>query len=397
MRLAARSAPHTCFTIGLALVLALTGTFTGSMGRVHAASKDHTNLDRAIASYQAMQTYLYLGPANHSLYLEEYPKQPSDNPYSYVWELREATAATVDMAGLPDVGGQYTPDVHDRLSALQNYWDSTKTPPGYDSYVPPPLGQGGDIYYDDNDVIGLELVRIYRATGDATVLDRAEQVFQLIKFGWDSDPSHPCPGGEQWTQGTWTAPIRATNATALGSEFALHLYQLTEQQSYLDWGKKMYEWNRGCVLSPQGLYWNDMDFQGNIDKTLWIYNDGAMIGAGALLYQITGDATYLQQAEGTADATMAYFGAGGRYYIQPAIFDAIFFKNLLLLDSIQHNPKYRQTMQAYADAIWQADRDPATGLFTFGASQPAQVLEHAAMVQIYAALAWDPKDDAGLA
>jgi hypothetical protein len=42
-------------------------------------------------------------------------------------------------------------------------------------------------------------------------------------------------------------------------------------------------------------------------------------------------------------------------------------------------------------------RDPATGLFTFGASQPAQVLEQAAMVQIYAALAWGPKDDAGLA
>ncbi len=382
--------------IGLAIIVALTGVLGPGVSNAGAASRQHSNLERAVASYDALQKYFYLGVDGHKLYLEEYPKQPSDNPYSYLWELREATAATVDMAGLPRVGAGYSGDVRDRVDALSLYWDDQKSPPGYDSYLPPPLGQGGDIYYDDNAVVGLELERIYRATGDKTLLDRAEQVFELIVSAWDENPAQ-CPGGLYWTQGTWYKPIKATNVTALSSEFALHLYELTHKESYLEWGKRMYEWTRTCMQSPEGLYWNDIDMQGNINKALWIYNDGAMVGAGALLYRITGETTYLRQAEHTAQAAMQYFGSGGRYYIQPPIFDAIFFKNLLLLDSVHHDPKYRQAMQAYADEVWQSYRDPSTGLFRFDAYKPVQLLEQAAMVQIYAALAWDPRREGGLA
>ena len=50
--------------------------------------------------------------------------------------------------------------------------------------------------------------------------------------------------------------------------------------------------------------------------------------------------------------------------------------------------------------MWAANRDPATGLFYFQPSGggapapggPAQTLEQSAMVQIYAALAWNPRD-----
>lgn len=375
--------------IGLAIALLLTGSPGTGASSARAASKQRLNRERAVASYEALQRSFY--QADNKLYLEQYPRQANDNPHSYVWPLREATAATIDMAGLPEIGGRYRGDVQERLQGLQHYWNGLKTPPGYDSYTPPPLGQGGDIYYDDNDVIGLELVRVYQMTGDQAVLDRAERVFELVSYGWDDDPSHPCPGGEFWTQGTWYKPIRATNATALGAELALHLYELTGRRSYLDRGRQMYEWNRRCVLAPNGLYWNDMDLDGQINKTLWIYNHGAMIGAGALLYHITGDVAYLHQAERTADAALEYYGDGGRYYIQPPIFDAIFFKNLLLLDSVHHDHRYRQAMQEYADRIWAGIRDPETGLFKFDAYRPVHLLEQSAMVQIYAALSWDPQ------
>jgi uncharacterized protein YyaL (SSP411 family) len=344
---------------------------------------------RALASYRAMQKYFYL-PTQH-LYRETSPWQ-GGHPYSYLWPLREATAATIDMSRIRLVGKAYTLAVAERLKGLSHYWDASRNPPGYASYLPPPLGPGGDIYYDDNAVVALELLRWYRMTGNASLLRQTEQVFPLLTCGWDADASHPCPGGVLWTQGTWTAPIRAANSTGLGAEVALHLYEATGQNSYLDWGKKMYQWNRTSLQSPEGLYWNDMDFSGVINKAFWIYNSGAMIGAGALLYRITSESLYLQQAEQDADAALQYFGSAGRSSSQPAIFNAIFFKNLLLLDSVHHGSHYRQPIQAYADQIWNSVRDRATGLFPFVPSQPVHLLDQAAMVQIYACLAWAAGD-----
>jgi hypothetical protein len=111
-----------------------------------------------------------------------------------------------------------------------------------------------------------------------------------------------------------------------------------------------------------------------------------------LLYRITGESLYLQQAQRDAEAALAYFGRADRYTSQPAIFNAIFFKNLLLLDSVHHDPQYREPMQAYADQVWNQVRDPASDLFPFAPSQPVQLLDQAAMVQIYASLAWAPRD-----
>jgi hypothetical protein len=56
---------------------------------------------RATVTYQALQRYLNLGAAGRDLYQENYPKQSGDNPYSYVWALREATTATDSLYGAP--------------------------------------------------------------------------------------------------------------------------------------------------------------------------------------------------------------------------------------------------------------------------------------------------------
>jgi hypothetical protein len=81
------------------------------------------------------------------------------------------------------------------------------------------------------------------------------------------------------------------------------------------------------------------------------------------------------------------YGTNDRYFAQHPAFNAIFFKNLLLLDQVRPKLAYRQAMQTYADAVWNRVRDPNTGLFVFTPNQPAMLLENAAMVQIYATLA----------
>jgi hypothetical protein len=366
----------------LVLVLLLAGNV--SVGQAQQGVNDSArNRDHAVTSYAALRRYFYQPDAH--LYRETYP-QVTGNPYSYHWPFSQAVAATVDMAKLPQIGGQYYDSMRDRLVGLERYWNTTTTPPGYDSYVRPLLGGGGDKFYDDNEWAGLELVRIYQMTGDRAALQRAQQVFDLVVSGWDRDPTHPAPGGVFWTQSPGIR-TRGTVSNAPAAELGMHLYTLTGRSYYLEWSKQIYDWTNRSLLAPNGLYWDNIDLNGTIEKTQWSYNQGTMIGASVLLYRATGNPAYLAQAERIADAALALYGVNDRYFTQHPAFNAIFFKNLLLLDAVRSKPAYRQAMQAYADAVWDRVRDPNTDLFVFVPDQPATLLENAAIVQIYATLA----------
>ena len=390
-----RSMSLPALAAGLVVALAATVAFDASSAL--GASRKDRNVDRAIASYEALQEYFYI--EDRSLYLEEYPNG-DNNPYSYVWPFSQAMAGTIDLAGIRQVGAAFRDDVADRLAGVELYWNSETVPPGYDSYVRPPVGFGGDKFYDDNEWIGLEFVQWYRMTGDEWALDRARQIFDLVVYGWDADPSHPCPGGVFWTQATWSND-RNTVSNAPGAELGLHLYELTADAAlkahYFEWSQRMYDWVYDCMLAPNGLFWDHIDLAGRIEMTQWSYNQGTMIGANVLLHRITGDNVYLDRANAIADKALDYYAGSGRLYRQDPPFNAIFFKNLLLLDAVDHDPRIRKTMQAYADEVWRSARDPETGLFTFEETKPVKLLFHSAMVQIYATLAWDPRDYSVLA
>ncbi|HEY8454462.1 MAG TPA: glycoside hydrolase family 76 protein [Actinopolymorphaceae bacterium] len=378
--------------------LATTGQASAMPASEQATSRS-TWAHRAEVSYDALQRYLYLGRKQHYLYQEKYPHEATDNTYSYLWPMREATAATIDLSVMPGAGRRYADDVRERFLGLRAYWSTERKPPGYASYVVPPLGGGGDLFYDDNAIVGLEFVRHYRLTGKASARNRAEQVFTVLTGGWDTDPTHACPGGMFWVDASWTS-IRAANVTGLAAELAAHLFEITRKPSYLEWANRLYAWNRQCLRSPDGLYWNDISLDGTVNETLWIYNSGAMIGAGALLYRATGDKSYLQNAQADAAAAIAYWTTDDRYYDQPAIFNAIFFKNLLLLDSLARDKAYRDVVENYAELTWNRNRDPELGLFRFppsggGPYDPSyrpETLEQSAVIQIFAVLAWKRSD-----
>ncbi|SDR86201.1 glycoside hydrolase family 76 protein [Actinopolymorpha singaporensis] len=343
---------------------------------------------RAQASYAALQRYFY--DPKTSLYLEEYP-HAGGNPYSYVWPFSQAMVATQDMAGLPGVGARYAADVADRFTAVEKYWNDQTDPPGYDSYLRPPLGQGGDKFYDDNEWIGLADLQHHLMTpgGHAPSMRRAAQIFDLVVFGWDDDPTHPCPGGVFWTQAPWSHD-RNTVSNAPGAEVGLRLYLITRQPRYLEWSTRMYDWTRTYMLAPNGLYWDHVDLAGNIQKTQWSYNQGVMIGAGVLLHRATGSGEYLDQAEDTAKKALAFYAENERYFTQPARFHAIFFANLLQLSTLRPDPAYREAMQWYADQSYQRFRDPKTGLYRFEGANPVTLLEQSGMVRIEAMLGWSP-------
>ncbi|WP_020580029.1 glycoside hydrolase family 76 protein [Actinopolymorpha alba] len=345
---------------------------------------------RADESYAALQRYFY--DPQTSFYLEEYPRE-GGNPWSYVWPFSQAMIATQTMAGIRAGGPRYLEDVADRYTALEAYWNAGTNPPGYDSYLRPPAGHGGDKFYDDNEWNALGFLQRHYMTedGDRPALERAAEIFDLVVYGWDTNPNHPCPGGVFWTQATWSND-RNTVSNAPGAEVGLHLYLATKKPYYLDWSIRMYEWVRSYMLAPNGLYWDHVDLAGNIQKTQWSYNQGTMIGAGVLLYRATGERKYLDQARDTATKALAFYAQNERYFNQPARFHAIFFANLLQLQAIQPDPAYRQAMEWYADEARRRFHDAATGLYRFTGTRPVTLLEQSGMIRIEAMLAWDPRN-----
>ncbi|MFJ8787976.1 hypothetical protein [Streptomyces sp. NPDC102462] len=100
--------------------------------------------DRATNAYDALQTHRYEGADQHGLYLERTPRQATDREHSYLWPMREATAATVDMQQLPRTGPVHRPDAAERFDTIElNFAPGGR--PGYQSYLPAPLGTGGDV------------------------------------------------------------------------------------------------------------------------------------------------------------------------------------------------------------------------------------------------------------
>src|SRR3712207_8191464 len=87
--------------LGLALALVVTGAAGAPGARAQPApARDYARY--AAEAYAAMQHYLAV---DHDLYREAYPPPAGANPYAYHWPHSRATAATLDLAGLP--GGDY--------------------------------------------------------------------------------------------------------------------------------------------------------------------------------------------------------------------------------------------------------------------------------------------------
>ena len=382
----------TALVTGTALVVTLGAVPAVAGGHGHEDGHGQSrNADRAVAAYEAMQEHLYTSDGS-SLYLERTVPTAEDRTYSFEWPFSQAHIATLDLTGLPGrAGREFRDDLADRKVGQERYWNATGGStglPGYDSYVRAPYGQGGDMFYDDNEWVALAKVQEFLQTGDRAALSRAKEIFTLVASGWDTDPTHPSPGGVYWTQAPWSQD-RNTVSTFPGAELATRLYLITHDQSYLDWAKRSVAWADATLLAPNGLYWDNIKLDGSIDKTQWSYNQGTPIGTYTLLYQATHDRTYLDKAKAIAKASLAFYAADGRLEGQPIFFNSIYFKNLLLLESVTGGTTARKAMKEYADHVWTTNRDAETGLFSFG-GETTQLLDQAAMVQIYAVLGWSP-------
>ena len=351
----------------------------------------HGDPARALVAFQAMQAYYYI--QGSGLYVGE--------PFSDLWPFSQAFAATVSMANIPGLGAplghELQHELQVRLIGLNSYLDTdnagasegvyTSTLAAFDATVAPPAGPGGPKYYDDNDWVGIELARLYRLTHNPGALGSAEGILAFEMAAWQGSPELGCPGGIPFSNASENTE-RNTVTTAPAAQLALQLYRITGDAQYLQFAEMAYEWVRQCLLTPSGLYADHINQRGVVGPRAWSYNQGSMIGAGTLLYQATGNSAYLFQARQTAAAALAYF-TPERLGSEPTFFAAVYFRNLLYLDSVTHGPPGPAIAQAYVNYAWQHLR-LGNGLFIGGSPRSAQLLVQSAIVQIYALLSSPP-------
>ena len=346
------------------------------------------NPARALTAFQAMQQQYYI--PGSGLY--------SGEPFSYLWPFSQALAAAITLANVPALAPSMGREVQARLAGLRSYFDpnNSGTPegtytsalPAYDGTVAPPAGPGGPKYYDDNDWVGIELARLYRVDRNAAVLGTAQAIMAFEIAGWQTNPELSCPGGIPFSNIVENSD-RNTVTVAPAAELALQLYSITGNSQYLQFGEMAYEWVRRCLLNPEGLYSDHISPLGAVEPMLWSYNQGTMIGAGTMLYQATGNAAFLYQARQTSKGALAYF-TSERLAAENPFFVSVYFRNLLYLDSVTHDPSGRRSAQAYVDNAWQNLR-LGNNLFIAGSPATAQLLVQSAIVQIYGLLSSQPR------
>ena len=347
----------------------------------------HGDPARALLAFNAMQKNYYL--LGSGLYKGE--------PFSFLWPFSQAFAATVSMANISALRSTLTRELKARVIGLHSYLDLdnagavegtyTSTLAAFDGTAAPPDGPGGAKYYDDNDWVGIELVRLYKLDHEPAVLGSAEGIMAFEMAGWQANPELGCAGGLPFSNAVENTD-RNTITTAPAAELAVQLYRVTGNAEYLQFATMAYEWVRSCLLESNGMYGDHVNKRGVIEPRLWSYTQGVMIGAGTLLYQATGNSAYLYQARQTATAALAYF-TPERLGAEIPFFPSVYFRNLLYLDSVTHDPPGAKLAQAYVDYAWQHLR-LSNNLFVAGSPPSGQLLVQAAIVQIYALLSSPP-------
>ncbi|MDR2361262.1 MAG: glycoside hydrolase family 76 protein [Prevotellaceae bacterium] len=183
--------------------------------------------------------------------------------------------------------------------------------PGYGSATNGSTGSGTR-FYDDNAIVGVELVEAYVQTRQQKYLDRSAVVYAFLQSGLDTIMGEAL----WWNEDQRNRPgmddsNKPACANGYATYFLLNYHAIcpqTKKDSVLLFAQKLYEWLRTNLQDQSDkTYWNDKNVSGRINQTKWTYNSGVMILNGLLLFQITGEQRYLHEANGTAIGAYNYF------------------------------------------------------------------------------------------
>lgn len=210
---------------------------------------------------------------------------------------------------------------------------------------------GKNNVYDDQQWLIRELIEAYKLTGNETYLSEGEYLSGYVLDGWDYTldangkeyggitwgpgyvTKHSCSNGPFISSLVWLSEIYSNKADEI-SHFFIDADKKRQVRSdkksdyYLDFAKRIYQWQKGLLLRPDGVYDDMLGGCGSCQvsyETLdgatyrnhvnlpdrvgpaYSYNSGAMLAGAADLYRVTKDNSYLEDAKNLTDASYLKF------------------------------------------------------------------------------------------
>ena len=321
------------------------------------------------------------------------------SPVAALWPFGQVLHAAIDVARLGRVGPTGEPgpgsptdqagganahlaDPRVLVDALYGALATYRSGEGYATHP------GGTLrFYDDNAWVGLAAFQANRQRAGRAAADGwlpvARRAATFVLAGQDPD------GGVRWEERRDGRSPRNACSTAPAIALALALADLDPDAADGLVGAALGAdvWLRANLVGPDGLVWDHIEPDGRVERTVWSYNLGSVIGADLAWWRRTGEPSRLDRARATAARSLDHLTDDDRLWRQPPAFDAVFFRNLLALHATDEVPGAVEALDAYLERAWTTARHPVTGRFTeggIGAYDDGGTLDHAALVQLFA-------------
>lgn len=282
--------------------------------------------------------------------------------------------------------------------------------------------EGIENVYDDQMWLVRELLESYKVTGNSGYLEKAEYLTAYVLDGWDTtrNPDGTERGGITWGPG-YVTKHACSNGPMVSPLVWLHeIYedkndQITQRyidpkdgktrktqkvkksEYYLDFAKKVYDWQKTELLGEEGVYVdmmggctlgkpqtetiNGTEYRVGITctdavGTPFTYNSGTMLSGAADLFRVTKEEQYLNDAIKLSDASFRYFAKLGQtlpgYYTYEVGGFRNWFNGVLMRAFVDIHPSYASA----ADYIgsFQKNLDHGFGKFLYKGFLPTDLL-----------------------
>ena len=287
-----------------------------------------------------------------------------------------------------DTGWGYWPQAHAMDVLIDAYirTKDTKYSDYFDKWYTGIKEHNGGSYWnnfnDDMEWIALTMIRLYEVTNDKKYLETSHQLWEWIKEQWNEEY---CNGGIAWNHNEPWSKNACSNGPA--SLIACKLYQLEKQEVDKEWAIKIYQWERDYLFNPAtgAVYDNLNGKTDQLGSFSLSYNQGTFLGSAHLLYQITGQTSYLKDAR-----KAAYFGISDSGMIDAGnnilrdegngdggLFKGIFMRyyvQLILDNNLEeiYQKKFTTFFNNNADILWRKGVNKSDLLFGTSWAKPAE-------------------------
>jgi hypothetical protein len=169
-----------------------------------------------------------------------------------------------------------------------------------------------DGWNDDIGWFSLALVRGYQMTGDTNFLNAAEYGFGFaFGRGWDTNFNN---GGiwEEQPANVNGPPNKNPLACDSNLQTVCMLYQSTTNPAYLADAELIYGWVRTNLFNPgTGIVYGSITTNGQVNTQPNLYNQGTFVDCANLLYNITGQQEYYNDAKAAVNGATNKLTTGG--------------------------------------------------------------------------------------